>query len=235
MFSKIKIGCVHGNRNLYGYVTDISSQNTSFMLDGQFVSLGYLKQKNKKKYDAYISNIKKENFVCENFVPILKFDFIIEPCPVDMDNRNNTDEIDRAKSKINYVIDRCLVNSYNMHLTELELASSKTLLLAMVFSYVLEYILQMNQEIDIILSKEITDYLFEQLYDRVMIKHFIEDKYSSKNKKIACVKKMMYKIFSSKEFKFVTIDSWNKVQNINSCFVDGDVLVVIFEMPRTVI
>ena len=207
------------------------------MLDGKFVTLDGLK-KNKstlKKYNAYIAKIKNDDFKCENFIPILKFDFVVSPCPVDMKDCENTDEIDRAKNKIDYVVNKCLIAPYDFRLTELELANSKTLLFAKVFSYILEYILQMNQDIDIILSDEICDYLFEMIYDKVLIKYLGVNHYSDSKKKIAYAKNIFFRVMSNDNFKFITINSWNSVQNINSCFVDMDTLNIEFEMPKTVI
>ena len=152
-----------------------------------------------------------------------------------MKDCENTDEIDRAKNKIDYVVNKCLIAPYDFRLTELELANSKTLLFAKVFSYILEYILQMNQDIDIILSDEICDYLFEMIYDKVLIKYLGVNHYSDSKKKIAYAKNIFFRVMSNDNFKFITINSWNSVQNINSCFVDMDTLNIEFEMPKTVI
>ena len=223
MFSRIKIGCRNSHRNMLDFF--MAHQTKSFVYD----------LKKNRKYDEYVEKLKNDDFTCEDFIPVERFDFVAYNCPVDSSNEKFKNEFVRACKKIDYVITRSLQTSYNVHLTEVELFSNtKTLLLAMVFSFVLEYLLQMNQEIDITLSKKSTDYLLDTLFDRIVSRFFTEKTYSQSGKR-SYMKNLLYKVMSKQELEFETVNSWNKIQNICECVIEDDTLIVIFEMPRTVV
>lgn len=222
MFSRIKIGCRNSHRNMLDFF--MAHQTKTFVYDLQ----------KSGKYDEYVNGLKNSEFSCEDFIPVDKLDFVAYICPVDSKSILR-DESVRARKKIDYVIDRLLQISFNVHLTEVELfdGNTKSLLLAMTFSFVLEYLLQMNQDIDLVLSKSSVDYLLSSLYDRVISRFFISKEYG--NKKLSYMKSLLYKSISNDKLVFETVNSWNKIQNICECVIEDDTLTVMFEMPRTVV
>lgn len=222
MFSRIKIGCRNSHRNMLDFF--MAHQTKTFVYDLQ----------KSGKYDEYVNGLKNSEFSCEDFIPVDKLDFVAYICPVDSKSILR-DESVRARKKIDYVIDRLLQISFNVHLTEVELfdGNTKSLLLAMTFSFVLEYLLQMNQDIDLVLSKSSVDYLLSSLYDRVISRFFISKEYG--NKKLSYMKSLLYKSISNNKLVFETVNSWNKIQNICECVIEDDTLIVMFEMPRTVV
>lgn len=204
-YSQLKISSRYLYRNLSDYYDKVSA-----------------------RFDSRRCKVLSENFNGKqflDFIPMKNFEYFVFCCPVDL-NDYTDDEYSRSTKKIDFVIESCRKKSYEFSLGEsMMFDNRKEMMMFAVITYVLNFLLQLNQDIDLELSTNSTTYLFKKLSE--LFKNCLGVSLSERY-----ISNFIYSQFSKDCMKFKTVDSSDKLKNVSDCYVDDGTLVLMFEMPR---